>query len=846
MIQGDNFSVDMENPLLPVPYEPKLPAVREKRKYSRFRRKEIIKWDDFFRIERNEMVVFRVIPHASVSNNNQRLWQAIHKMYEMHESLRSRTERDGLKFRYREKDLFWFDVIFRQEDGKKHIEFYVSTSAYQAQKLKRRIENKMDVTIKEEDIKRLEVPKENTIIQELRYLNHDIFSLNTNSTEQHTPIAALLNTVDELLYDGDFARFSICNEVENRTRWMKNASWVLEKMQKGKVPQRPNLTAGKAAKVVKTGVAGVINEINSLLTDTFNAFSNLFFKSEKDFEKKKVIEKPFSLADEIKGKFKSHDKVMQGVFKSHIRVAAHSHDRLTRETIAETIASAPADLSQNNELHGIVVKFNGRRMEVIEELNTLKLSRRTQFDPNVNLVSINEMNKLVQMPTRELQRRYQDELSAKTRTETIIPTAVKNPKGLYLGTSEYKDQKIPVYLPTADKDSFYSGYAFVGKQGAGKDTAIQNFVYEGNTKHGISFFVLDWICEDGHRGMADGIRDLLPPENIIDLDYTNEDFIIPADLTEPIRKLGRKGPSRFAHEMIDFMELGELARSKKFLMDASKASLGSLSNIKKMIEDEEYRKLTIAILKEEGNLRLANDLENWGSNADLSNKADAILNRLSMFFGDDTLYDIFSQPPKKEVDYEGWMKEGKVVIVRIPYRVLGNACKVLAHWITLKVLMTRMLMSQDEKNKHGCFMIFNEPEQVASKGLANLMGRIATQGRKERLGSIFAFHHWNKLSDELQDNLIAGGVNQFLFANDHKKTFEKAEERLFPIFTVETALQTPKHHAIAILNTKEPLHPFLIHMAPPIPKDQRYDNSFLTKRHAQMFGRSWEELQRAL
>jgi hypothetical protein len=281
-----------------------------------------------------------------------------------------------------------------------------------------------------------------------------------------------------------------------------------------------------------------------------------------------------------------------------------------------------------------------------------------------------------------------------------------------------------------------------------------------------------------------------------------------------------------------------------YLRAAAKASEGSLSNIKRIIEDEEFRIETVNRLYEEGNERLADELLGWGTNEDLGNKADAILSRLDTFFGNDTLYDIFSQPPKKEVDFEKWMREGKVIIVRMPKRKLGAASTTLAHWVTLKVLATRMLMSKEDQEKHGCFIIMNEPEQVESEGLSKLMGRIGTEGRKERLGSIFAFHHWNKLSATLQDNLIAGGVNQFLFANDHKKTFELAKERLAPTFTVEDALQTPKHYAIAILNTKEPLHAFMVHMLPPRAKEERYNNAFLTKRHARMFGRSWESLQK--
>ncbi|HFJ9472632.1 TPA: ATP-binding protein [Bacillus paranthracis] len=824
-----------------------VPAEIPKKKKKWWKRTETISWSDFFQVEQNKMVVYRIIPHSNVTNNTRRLWKAIYKMYEMYESPGTRIERDGLRFVYREKDLFWFDVIFKQEDGQKKIEFYVSTSEYQATKLKRKLENKMSVTIKEASLEQIQVPEENTIIQELKYLKHDIFSLNTNMNEQKTPIAAVMNTIDELQFDGDFARLSICNEAENRQKWIKNASWAYEKLSKGKVPQRATINSRMVLGASKQVLGGFVNEVNFLITDLFNALANTFFKSNKSYEKGKVVDKPFSLEDEINSRHisnASREKLNNPVFKSHIRIAAHSQDRLTRETISETLSLSFSEIADNNELHGVKINIKSRKKEVIQELNTLHLSKRTKMNGNVNLISTDEMAKVaIQMPTAELQRRYEEALSVKKRTETDIPSVLQNPKNLLIGYAEHKDKKINVGLQADQKEEFYCGYTFIGKQGSGKDNSIQNFVYEGAMKHNISFVIPDWICQPGHKGMADGIRDLLPPDKIIDLDLSNEDYIIPMDLTEVIEKLGRKGGSRFALEMIDFMNLEGLARSEKYLMEAAKASKGSLSNIKKIIEDEDFRVDRISELLEEGYERLAKELLQWGDNEALSNKCDAILSRLNMFFGDDTLHDIFAQQPKENVNFEKWMKEGKVIIIRMPKRKLGAASNILAHWVTLKVLMTRMLMSEEDKDRHGCFLIFNEPEQVESKGLAKLMGRIATEGRKERLGSIFAFHHWGKLPDYLRDNLIAGGVNQFLFANDHKGTFDLAKERLHPTFTIEDALRTPKHYSIAILNTKEPLHAFMVHMLPPRDEEERYNNSSLTIQHAEMYGRSWEELQ---
>lgn len=847
-----NFILVGDGSNLPALYNGGLPAEilpAKKIKRPLFGRIKTIKWHDFFEHERNEMVVMQIIPHAAVTNNNKRLWRALHKMFEMYEAPGSRLEREGFKFRYREKDLLFYDVVFRQEKGHKRIEFYISTSAYQAEKLKRKLENKLQVTIKTADLAALQIPKENTIIQELKYINHDIFSLNTNSTEAKAPIAAILNTIEELQFDGDFARFSICNEVEARSKWIKSAAWAHEKLQRGKIPQRPTMSGRRAAGAAKVAIGSIINEVNDLITDMFEALANSFFKSDKKPDKKKIIPKE-NINNEILGKRTnaSLEKITAPVFKSRIRVAAHSKDKLTRETISETLSLATSELTENNELQGIKINFNGRRLEIIEELNTLTLSKRSKYEANVNLISTEEMSKLaLQLPVKELQQRYADELSTKKRIEANIPSALQDQKGIYLGEAELKDQKIKVFMPTDNADSFYRGYSFIGGQGAGKDTAIKNFVIDGNLKHNISFIIPDWICEQGNRGLADGIRDSLPPEKVIDLDLFHNDYVVPMDLTEVIKALGPGGASRFADEVIGFFgDLGEKARSKFYLRTAAKAANGSLYNIKRIIEDEEYRLERIEEIIEEGNIRLANALASWGSNEDLGSKADPIINRLEDFFGNDRLFDIFAQDPLPEVDFKKWQQEGKVVILRVPNgRGLGEeAVKTLVHWITLKTFMTRLLMSKEEQ-ANGCFIIFNEPEQVATEGLTKLMGRIGTEGRKERLGSIYAFHHWNKLPHNLQENLQGGGVQQFLFMNDFTKTFDLSRNRFDEQIPLEEAYKLPAHYAIISVRAAGEMQPaFICHMRPP--QDPPYNNSFLTMRHAQMFGRHWRELQQAL
>lgn len=847
----------VREPLYPVLRGSQVPVLRDRGEITRgeilevkrpwYKKKfkiEAVKLENYYEYVENKMITYQVIPHTKITGHNKRLWNTIHKMYAIYGGLKERVKFERFKVYHREKDYFWYDIVMRQEGDRKKIEFYVSTSEFLSVQLKRKIENMMQVTLKEVSVDKVKIPEENTDVREVKYVRHDIFSLNTHVTERQTPIASILNTVEELQDDGDMVRFSVCNEVEGRGKWTKNALWARERIGKGNIPQRANIGVKSAFPYIKTGVTGIVNEVYDLLMDTFSAVSEIFFKEYGDVKKEKVVEKGYTLEDEIKStrlSSASLDKVNKPVFRTHIRVASHSKNLLTRDILGETMVIAVNDMAEDNELNGVKVR---RPKELVNELNTLKVSKATKYKVDTNLMSVDEMSKMVlQMPTKEIQMKYVDEMNTKRDVEVVVPNVLQRENNLHLGYSRLKDEEIPVGLNTEEKDEFYCGYALIGKQGVGKDTALQNIVHEGALKHNISFIVMDWICESGHRGMADGIRDLLPPEKIVDIDLANEEWIVPMDLTEVIDKLGRKGGSRFALEMIDLLDLTDLPRSQKYLMEASKASRGSLRDIKRIIEEDDFRVEVIERLMSEGDVRTAKDLVNWGTNDELGNKCDAILSRLNRFFGDDTLHDIFTQPPKEEVNFEKWMEEGKTIIVRMPKRVLGNGSNVLAHWVTLKVLMTRMLMSDEAKERHGCFVLFNEPEQVESKGLAELMGRIATEGRKERLGSIFAFHHWDKLPSYLQSNLLAGGVNQLLFASDHKKTYENIKERLYPTFTLEEVLQTPKYHAIAVLNTKEAIQPFLMRMTPPVPTEERYDNSTLTVNTVKELGRRWEDLQ---
>lgn len=859
-----------------------------------------IKLSDYFSLQRNEMVTFKLTPHVSVTNNtNAKLWRMLHKMYEVYDGVKSRTDLSKWRVNIREKDTIWYDVVFRA--GK--VEFYVSTSAIWAKKLRETLAQYVKATVEEVDGSVLSVPQGDAIVSELQLARHDIFSLDVRQSEQTSPIAAVMSTLNDVTESSDYARLSVCVDVMNRRKWAQQASWAHEKLSKGKVPQRGKLTASKANKAVKTGIVTFVNEIYDLLNDMLNAISNTFFKSDKGYENKPIIDrnKQSALIEEINARKlsdKSNNKINQPVWKSRVRVVSTSDDPLRAQLAINTLTSAFSELAGDNELQAVKVHTRARKEEIIDELNTLHLSARTKADGDVSLLSCDELAKVaLQLPTAAVQQHWESALQVNRKVETDIPKVLeykpaqdyvevdgikisvgsnniriherkarkvnRKSNGIIVGHSEVQGAQIPIAIPTGNLDETFRSYGLVGAPRMGKDTLAKNMVAEACLHHGIATFVIDSIMEDGERGFADGIRDTLPANKVIDLDLSDTEYPIPLDLTEIIDKLGANGANRFAQELIDFFgDVETMGQSRAILREFAKASGGSIFEIKRLLEDESRRVSRVHELRTNGNVRTADFLgkytSEWGEDAKgnpkllkdgqkaLDSKASAILNRLDEMLGDDTLFRIFAQPASPEIDFAQWIREGKVIILRVPNRKLGVlATKTLVHWITLKVFMTKLLMAPSEG---GAFIVFNEPHQFLTPGLKALMQRIVLEGPKWRLAGIFAFHHFGLLDYGLDDDLISGGINWFLFANDNRKVFERLEAQLAPTFDVDLALTTEAYHAIFIgrFGGRRQNAILIRALEPPSKRLPQYDNSFLTRRHSRQYGRHWQEVERML
>lgn len=819
--------------------------------------------------EDNPMTLYRIVPDRRISNNqNRKFWRLIHELMELDHRLRNRISRDGWCFSYHMRDTVWFDMVARCEEIKtevdgevkteqlRKLDFYMAVPTKFANAFKQKmIDRNSQITIEEVDFSAVAVP-EGSEIMEYRFKRHDIFSLEAKDNEQQTPISSLMNTVLDL-HGNDFMRFSVCLERMDRKHWRKLADYAWRQLDKKRVPARARLDFGLLLRNIGDIGRHVALEVKSVLEDTLQAFQNAFFKSGGTLaksERKKAshaeYERLFAngeLAPESK------KKLFDMPYKTKIRLAVRSDDRARVHMLQQGITNALQEMNGDNQLQPHKVRVNIRG-KVIKEMNTFQTFIRDR-DPNV--MSAKEIGKLNQYPTAELQERFSDILESKRKIEVDIPKCFRDSSGIFVGTSEVRGEKIDIFIPTKSMDKTMTARGFVGSPRQGKDQALINLIVESKRKHGIGAVIPDWIDErnkdkDGHqRGLSDAVRDSLPPEDVIDIECTNYDWAVYLGLSNVIKafknsRIAADEISKIITEFLMGKDSGDLHTTREHLRDSAKVCYGDWVDIKRLFTDPAFREKKI----EEMEQTSIGDVDLWRvfhedlSDGQRSQIFTPINVRLGEIMNDEALKPILCQRPNDDADLAQWIKDGKVVIIRMKFN--PRTAKIFARYIMMVVYLIKRQL-----DGHGAptWLPINEPHQVETPEFTEFLNRILVEGPKMKLAPVVAFHHLGKghLSKELIDTLSSANISWHMFYNSNLQTYEKLQSHIEPTFTPKEAMRTTaQFHFIAAgwrdnSGTVQP--PFMLN-APDRVKDRwgAQDNSFLTKRHSRQFGRPIDEV----
>lgn len=533
----------------------------------------------------------------------------------------------------------------------------------------------------------------------------------------------------------------------------------------------------------------------------------------------------------------SSDKIGYNGYECVLRVIVQGELKMRSEVISRGFITAIRQLNGDNELIEKQVKEKKFKSWIKHSVKKRKVPSYFSFNKRF-ILTHKEMIHFIKLPQRVLQTDYN--LQINEREETTIHKSIRG-NGLLIGHSKEKNKLIPITIPVNNLDDFAKSYVYMGSPRTGKDTSIINFIVEAAEKFGCGAVIPDVINEAGNdRGMADSIRDALPPDKVIDIDLGDFNNPIYFGMDDIIEIVGVNGVNLVANNLVKVLQLEELSTSKQLSRLLFKAVRCNIYDAYCFLQSDKYAKEVYNhLLTSDELLAMQLKYHYFDQGQKVNQAKNAILARLDDLLGNDIIKNLFAQLPNHRFNLRNWIAEGKVVIIRATKNDLGDlGAQVMMYLLTLKVYWLKKIMHSSNPDQV-TFLVFNEFFQYMSKGLEETISAAVVECPKFRLSFLFAFHNTSSLqiSKELWSVLQSASINFFLFKNTNFGVYRDMAEQLAPI-SLDVAMKTEKYESIFLpyIGGKQ-LTPIFVKMLPP-PKQRKemYDNSELTELHACKFG----------
>lgn len=817
---------------------------------------------------------FKIIPDKSITNySNYKFFkdmselEGINNIRENAKNVGNALTGKGLKFVYQlQNNYIWYEVVIRGGE----INFYVLCSKPNENFVKVKLEQTFpNAPIELVDEAETMMPEENTSIADLKLQRHNFFSLRTNYQEQTQPIEDILACAEDV-QEGDILKFSLRAQPYDRNYWSYKAEEWEAQVKKGKTPKRMRIN--KQGMI--NGVFGLSDIAFHKLGELFREIHHIAFRKE---EKRQIIisRSDFDAREIGEITKQTNYKMTAPVFRADMKVASHSESESRRVLNMKSLTNAFVDVKDSNNglvrttiyekpenalqetKTGLLNKIFKREKKpkkessglkehawksIFKEVNNHRVSPFSAFDIDFNILCDKELGKLSMLPTSKLQKRLNDKMDALTNTEAPIPEEFQNEVGVSIGTAELKGESYPITIPVNNPDEFYKPIVSSGIMGAGKDTFGTNYVYEC-AMQGNGAVVLDVIDEDD-RGMTDSLLKVLPPDRVVVLDFSDEEYVPYLDWAEAVTEdtNNRFNKSKFASELTKFFAAEEEAgiQTERYLREVVKAMRGeSVLKMGLLMTSQTLREETIKRLRDQGDLACASFWEAYGNEGEGRQKqiAAPILNRLHKLSGDDALKYLFAQKPTGKIDFDKWLGEGKVILCKMPKDLYtSNGIKTLVHWLTVKVWLTKQRQFR-EKRMTGTILVLNELHQQMTPGLQLSLEEIFPESRKFKLGVVTLFHDLKQIPKDLFDIMESSGANFVILKQDGMKAWKRFEHRIKESYDLDECMSIVNHEAVIgfKINGKERVIRVKMNHTPENRGAKVYDNKYLVKEHAKAY-----------
>jgi hypothetical protein len=838
-----------------------------------------VPWEKFFKKENMEYVTYELTPTPSIRNNQAYLLgKVMANFYRKPNELRNFFKGNSfltVKSPYRCN----FRIIMKAGS----VSFYLVLPKEKAGEVLRKAEGIYDtgITIKEVKNPFPKLDPSKVFCTELAYRKHDIFSLDTDRTNNY-PLPSLLTAVRTLEGD-DIAVFDAMFEPHNRLEWYKESRKAHNLLDSGYIPD--NNVGGKILRAVHQAFNKVRLEIIDLTRIT---------KEQKEaFEKMKKEEAGFKEAARLKAEMKNSTKRKQedDILKTWLRVAVQSESAERARDAAYTISNAWKDISGDNELDRIdvPVKWNEKYVEAIETRKGLSVRYKA------NKLSVEEAGKFMQLPGDSLINEFK-EISAQKTKEVSIPDELtqKGIAGIRVGyvtergvrklacipleTYELEGKKIPL---KAVYDAVCTAGFGQGKQGSGKSEGYGTVTAYDMVKAGFSVVIMDTADGQVLRNFINSLPADYPEEKIHALNFDNKAWAIPLDWSDiygrdfsaadgddelAALEISERLISRFVGYISGLKSTEDFSdRMNQYLVSCLRAITmrpgWSFHDLEMALTSPAYRQQLLERQEVKVQPDVVRDLITLQDKA-LSGKersiVDPILSRLKVVASTQFVANLFYQPPKLNSDGKPVLNlrqifdnqeggYGHVVAVQASFDAWQELQGLILGFFDDKInfnIYSRIDIPQDQRKP--ILKWIDEPHKIR-KYIEDRAAETAVEFRKYRAKQLYTNHAIDQMG-KAADALLDGGAQITSYKTERLSELSRFAHAFKPYDDAKKLYEALPDKHVAINKVRLPsgkdCPAFIAEMVAP-PSFVK-DRSHVWLESSKKYGRNWKEVKETI
>lgn len=737
--------------------------------------------DKYFQIIKNEYVTVQIIPTKSNKNNStDAIASLINKIFLKLNNL-IRLENKKLIIQTQMKASYYIHIT------KEEVQFYFILPKVHLIKFKSKFsEIWKNIEIKEVDCIPINI-NECTKYQ-LRYKMNDALSLNVD--KRNNDLLAANMSVLEILDTGESIGifYNFVPTAEKESNYFKTTyKTAIEQYKKG-----DNLK--KSKNIIDLGIVTVkflINFIDDLISSILNdskKSENVFISTEKD------------LSNSTKRKAKSD------ICKTQVVVLSKSEEKERENQLGVAACNTFKSINDDNEL--VYKQISNKLNEYSPRLSNVDLLNTT----------VEECSNFISVPGREIIDNY-NVIQHNKILERKIPKCLES-GDIRIGTVKCKDTIQEAYY-SIDNQISRLGRVLLGSMGAGKDYYMVNMAKDIIASN-RGLIVIDYIdqCQ-----LANNIKDLTPPDKLLEIDCSNinqlQSFVfnehkIDSNLDDYSKIAIAMQKSEQIQVLLDSINDDNTKLTPRMLRYLYAAGTvvfylkenASFKDVIDVLTNPAKRERLINELNENAQSILVDELDDLrdltkttkSGVENYDSKIDGIIDRVSWLKTNMYTKIAYSKDSSSNIDFVDAINQGKVILIKIPEKQFNSRVirNVIATFYLSKVWLAKQLVATEVKTE----LFVNEIHQSYNCQL--LMENILVESRKFNLVPTLAMHYLSQCTSKCKNAILSSGSSFLLISGCDVRAFNELRTHFEKDGYDETDLvELDRYNALCLIKNED-------------------------------------------